>query len=1186
MAIFLRKSYLFCALLLIFPLAGFCQLPLLKWVNDIGGGGDSKPTGMITDNQNNVLVSGYFSGTVDFDPSTGVKNLTSTGGYDIYVAKYTSAGALIWAVSMGGAGLDQVNNMTVDANGNPTIIGQFQSPTLVAGSTSLQNQGAEDIFIIHLSVNGDILWAQSWGGGATDRGEEVTADSQGNLISTSIFQSTFPLGSTTVTSPGGQYNALVMKHDAAGNLLWDIDLGGNGDTEVYGLGIDSNGNIVISGSYSGSVDFDPLGAHNTLNNDTNTAFVAKYTPAGKLIWVNPINGSVVNNGSAVSIGLNDDIYVTAAFSSPVVFNAGTTLNPSGQDVFIAKYASSGSFQFARDLGGAGASAFPYQIRTDASNSVYVSGYFSGSIDFDPAPATTAVVSFHGQRDFFLVKLDQTGNYQWAFGGGSPNCNLTLGIEMAVNTNNEVVLGGSFCTTVNFDPLNCTAHNVTAQNSITDTFIATYSQNATPTTQITAFTIPQQIAPTVIDQINHTIALTVAPGSAITALAPSITVSNGGTASPASGTAQDFTSSVNYIANSACTPATYSVKVTLAVAKIDSTCSASAKTITGDAVGTTPDSYTWQALQGGVWTNAPGVVNGKDYETSGLINNANAPVTFQLRRQLSTAGVISYDSFYNLVVVPIIAITNNVLTIPVTSTFCISGDPGVITGSTPTGGTGTYTYQWQSSAGNVTFSDVPGATAKDFDPPALSVTTYYRRIVTSGVCVVPLASNSVAITITGLPATPVPVAATISICDGTTASLAVSSPQAGFTYDWYDSAAKTNHLFTGPSYTTGVLNSNETYYVGATNGSCSSVALAAVQVNVNSLPTGPQLLQSPVVVCSGSAATLSISTPQAGFTYNWYAASTGGSILFTGTDFAQATVTGNVTYYAEAVNSSGCASATRTAGNITVNALPQITASNAGACPGSSTTLTATSTGQNAAINWYAAATGGNILFTGNTFTTPVLNATTSYYAEAVDNTTGCVSAARSQVQATILQQLAAPVVTAGATTATSIIFQWTAVPGATGYLVSTDNGQTFNAPTSGSDSLTEKITGLQPETSVTILVKALGSQPCQLSGSSTAVTAKAVNPSGNQIYVANAFTPNGDGKNDVVYVHSETIKSMKFYIYDQWGELLYKSDSQQNGWDGTYKGKKEPVGVYVYYVEAVLTDGQQITKKGTITLLK
>ena len=191
---------------------------------------------------------------------------------------------------------------------------------------------------------------------------------------------------------------------------------------------------------------------------------------------------------------------------------------------------------------------------------------------------------------------------------------------------------------------------------------------------------------------------------------------------------------------------------------------------------------------------------------------------------------------------------------------------------------------------------------------------------------------------------------------------------------------------------------------------------------------------------------------------------------------------------------------------------------------------------------------------------------------------------RVAVTVTILPPLAAPVVTVSGTGATSIIFQWTAVPGAAGYQVSIDSGKTFSGPSSGANGLTTTVSGLQPGSSVTLIVEAIGSMPCQLSAGSAPVSASI--PKNDLIYVPNAFTPNGDGKNDMVHVHSESIQTMTFYIYDQWGELLFTTTNIQNGWDGTYKGAKEPVGVYVYFLEATMTNGQKVNKKGTITLLK
>jgi len=590
-------------------------------------------------------------------------------------------------------------------------------------------------------------------------------------------------------------------------------------------------------------------------------------------------------------------------------------------------------------------------------------------------------------------------------------------------------------------------------------------------------------------------------------------------------------------------------------------------------------YQWQSSTDNIsFTDIAGAT-AKDFDPPSLTANT------WYRRTITSGFCITpvVSNVVEITVTPQIA--NNIITAPAVTGFCSSSDPALITGSTPTGGTGAYIYQWQSSTDNITFSDIAGATAKTYDPPSISVTTWYRRTVTSGICNVPLISNVVNIIITPSPATPVPIAANVAVCSGNAATVSVASPQPGITYDWYDSATRTNHLFTGSTYVTGPLLLGKTYYVEATNGSCGSPSLASVTVTVNGIPAAPVVINNPAATCNGSAVTLSISNPLVGYTYNWYSAAAGGTALFSGTDFTTPVLSSDIIYYAEAVNGSGCVSTSRTAVNVTVNAIPQITVQDAGVCPGSTATLTASSTDNNAVINWYSASTGGSIIFTGGNFTTPALSTSTTYYAEAADNTTGC-TATRTAVTAQILTALAAPVVTVDSTTISSVTFQWTAVPGAAGYQVSLDNGQTFVTPSSGSNGLIEKISGLQPEESVTVIVRAVGSLPCQLSTSSTAVTGKAVNPAGDLIYVPNAFTPNGDGKNDAVHVHSENIKSLKFYVYDQWGELIYTSTSLQNGWDGTYKGTKEPVGVYVYYLEAIMIDGHTVNKKGTITLLR
>ncbi|WP_216846799.1 gliding motility-associated C-terminal domain-containing protein, partial [Mucilaginibacter sp. L196] len=504
-------------------------------------------------------------------------------------------------------------------------------------------------------------------------------------------------------------------------------------------------------------------------------------------------------------------------------------------------------------------------------------------------------------------------------------------------------------------------------------------------------------------------------------------------------------------------------------------------------------------------------------------------------------------------------------------------------ATSTDATATITWYAAATGGTVL------ATGNSFTTPVLnSNTTYYAQVTNSTGCT-SATRTAITITINALPADPTLASANVVVCSGANATLMVSAPVAGTTYNWYDSATSTAILFTGATYVTGPISSPTVYFVSAVNGTgCTSLDRTQAQVSIQAAPAAPAIANAGTVqTCAGTSVTLSIANPQLGYTYNWYTDATGGSSVYTGTDFATPALTSGTTYYVDATNSTGCTSATRTAVNISVTNAPGApTVSNTGTsvCPNNATTLTATSSDPGAVISWYSAATGGTALATGGSFTTPVLTANTTYYVGATNTASGCISTSRTPVTVTILQPLPAPVVAVSATTISSVTFAWSSITGATGYQVSLDNGTTFIDP--GSGSLTYTVAGLNPGQSATLIVRAVGASGCELSANSAAATGTAQNPFGDGIFVPNAFTPNGDGKNDVEYVYGTSIKSLTFYVYNQWGEMIFKSDSKASGWDGTFKGTNQPVGVYVYYVQATMNDGKQIMKKGTITLLR
>lgn len=180
-----------------------------------------------------------------------------------------------------------------------------------------------------------------------------------------------------------------------------------------------------------------------------------------------------------------------------------------------------------------------------------------------------------------------------------------------------------------------------------------------------------------------------------------------------------------------------------------------------------------------------------------------------------------------------------------------------------------------------------------------------------------------------------------------------------------------------------------------------------------------------------------------------------------------------------------------------------------------------------------------------------------------------------------LSALAAPVVTMDSVSYNYMRFKWNPVVGAISYQVSLDGGTTFTAPSSGVTGLTHVILGIQPSLTQNIIVKAFGLLPCQSSLGNG--TGNYPNPG---IFIPNAFTPNGDGKNDIFKVYGNYIKAIDMKIFNQWGELIYQTNNVNGGWDGSSKGVQQPIGVYVYLIQTIEQNGAVSTQRGSINLVR
>lgn len=253
------------------------------------------------------------------------------------------------------------------------------------------------------------------------------------------------------------------------------------------------------------------------------------------------------------------------------------------------------------------------------------------------------------------------------------------------------------------------------------------------------------------------------------------------------------------------------------------------------------------------------------------------------------------------------------------------------------------------------------------------------------------------------------------------------------------------------------------------------------------------------------------------------------------------------------------------------------------CNGESDSLFIPSPQNGVTYKWYV--TGNpSAVHTGEYLKLNSVVADTTFMVRATGNPDICPAKAAN---ATIVlrKKIASPIVQSDNITGSSVRFRWNNVENAIGYKQSIDSGIIYNDPSSGFQGLQHTISGLQPNQTVKIWVKAIGRNTCETSDSVKAV-ATSLNPFGDGIYVPNVFTPNGDGINDFFMVYGNTIETMRLVIYNQWGQELFISTDRQKGWDGTFKGNQSPAGRYSYALEVKAQSGNKITKAGSFNLVR
>lgn len=405
----------------------------LVWAKSIGGPENEHSTVIKVDSRGNIFIGGSFQGTADFDPDTAIYQLTASGGDDIFLAKLDTSGRFLWAKIMGGIMGDHLNAMAVDSGGNIYLTGSFQGNADFdpdAGNYQLTSSGSEDIFVSKLSADGNFVWARKMGGPAIDKGNGIALDISGNVIITGSFEGLANfnpgIGAFNLTSSGG-YDIFVAKLDGKGNVIWAKRMGGMAYDVGNAIVTDLEGNILGTGFFQGSADFDPEKGNYFLNSyGLDDIFIFKLDAKGYFIWAKKIGGSDSDIGNSIALDASGNIFTTGFFGGWVSFYTGGLdyyLSTSGKsDMFISKMDHFGNLVWAKKFGGTG-----FDVGNEAIADVFGDVYIIGSFEEEANvyPILPAKLTSKGSSDVFVVKYshcDNTSSTQTAVACGTYSWN--------------------------------------------------------------------------------------------------------------------------------------------------------------------------------------------------------------------------------------------------------------------------------------------------------------------------------------------------------------------------------------------------------------------------------------------------------------------------------------------------------------------------------------------------------------------------------------------------------------------------------------------------------------------------------------------------------------------------------------------------------------------------------------------
>lgn len=394
--------------------------------------------------QQNILVGGYYDGTLSLDGKT----YSSQGDSDAYIAKLTQQGKLVWLAEGKGRGRELCESIGVDAQGNVYYHGLYgralQNATF--GSKTITTRGHQyEVQASKIDASGKYIWTEAFANGNLQWSQYFTADAQGNsyvsgwVLGSRTGEATF--GSITLKTGDTHTQTYAAKIDTNGKFLWAVLVGSRGENDKPGpIHYGTSGSTYFGTHWLGTA---LVGQYSFRSRGQEDFAVTKVDKNGSIVWSKHFGGTGRDLLTVIHGDHQGNLYIAGHFSGTMQFGPTLQLTSKGKfSSFIAKLDASGKVLWAktmtsRDIVHTASLLVLPKKRSSSATEIYFVGSFTGSATFDNFTLTSA-----GDKDIFVIKLDQTGKIFWAEKAGGAGVDYP-GRGIAIDPSGFLYIGGVF-----------------------------------------------------------------------------------------------------------------------------------------------------------------------------------------------------------------------------------------------------------------------------------------------------------------------------------------------------------------------------------------------------------------------------------------------------------------------------------------------------------------------------------------------------------------------------------------------------------------------------------------------------------------------------------------------------------------------------------------------------------------------